>query len=262
MTTKIWEAYALRYAHAPRRRLENFIAHDLHDAAMDMDYFVWFLKSGNETILVDTGFGAEDAERRKRQLLRCPIDSLKAAGIHLEDIRDTIITHAHYDHAGNTEKLRNTCFHLQEKEMSYATGKDMRHRFCRHAYDAKDVCELVMANFEERVAFHDGAYELRPGITVHWVGGHTRGLQVVRVHTQRGWIVIASDASHYLENLRNRSPFPIVIDSGDMLAAYELIETLAESPDHVIPGHDPLVMQSYRRVGPEALEIVSLVEPV
>ena len=145
--------------------------------------------------------------------------------------------------------------------MSYATGKDMRHRFCRHAYDAKDVCELVMANFEERVSFHDGAYELRPGITVHWVGGHTRGLQVVRVHTQRGWIVIASDASHYLENLRNRSPFPNVIDSGDMLAAYELIETLAESPDHVIPGHDPLVMQSYKSVGPVGLEIVSLVEP-
>jgi glyoxylase-like metal-dependent hydrolase (beta-lactamase superfamily II) len=81
------------------------------------------------------------------------------------------------------------------------------------------------------------------------------------VHTQRGWIVIASDASHYLENLRNRSPFPIVIDSGDMLAAYELIETLAESPDHVIPGHDPLVMQSYKSVGPVGLEIVSLVEP-
>ena len=59
MTTKIWEAYALRYAHMPRRRLENFIAHDLHDAAMDMDYFVWFLRSGNEIILIDTGFGAE-----------------------------------------------------------------------------------------------------------------------------------------------------------------------------------------------------------
>ena len=42
----------------------------------------------------------------------------------------------------------------------------------------------------------------------------------------------------------------------------ELIETLAESPDHIIPGHDPLVMQSYKSVGPVGLEIVSLVEPV
>ena len=262
MTIKTWEAYALRYANLKRRRIENFITHDLHDGPMEMDYFVWFLRSGEETILIDTGFGAEAAERRKRTLLRCPITSLKAAGIHLEDIRDTIITHAHYDHAGNTSMLQNTCFHLQEQEMSYATGKDMRHKFCRHAYDVKDVCDLVVANFEERVAFHEGAYELRPGITVHWVGGHTRGLQVVRVHTQRGWIVIASDASHYLDNLRNRSPFPIVIDSGDMLAAYELIEKLAESPDHIIPGHDPLVMQSYRRAGPEGLDIVSLTELV
>jgi glyoxylase-like metal-dependent hydrolase (beta-lactamase superfamily II) len=262
MSIRTWDAYALRYANVKRRRIENFIAHDLHDAATEMDYFVWFLQSGKETILIDTGFGAEAAERRKRSLLRCPIDSLKASGIHLEDIRETIITHAHYDHAGNTAKLKNTCFHLQEREMSYATGKDMRHKFCRHAYDAQDICELVVANFEERVAFHDGVYELRPGITVHWVGGHTRGLQVVRVHTKRGWIVIASDASHYLENLRNRSPFPIVIDSADMLSAYELIETLAESPDHIIPGHDPLVMSTYQRVGKAELDIVSLTAPL
>ncbi len=94
------------------------------------------------------------------------------------------------------------------------------------------------------------------------MGGHTRGLQVVRVHTKRGWIVIASDASHYLENLRNRSPFPIVVDSADMLSAYVLIETLADSPDHIIPGHDPLVMSSYQRVGKAELDIVSLVDPI
>jgi hypothetical protein len=53
---KLWEAYAMRYATVQRRRLENFIVHDLHDAASSMDYFVWFLRSGDETILVETGF--------------------------------------------------------------------------------------------------------------------------------------------------------------------------------------------------------------
>jgi glyoxylase-like metal-dependent hydrolase (beta-lactamase superfamily II) len=262
MAIKIWEAYAMRYATVNRRRIENFIAHDLHDDATHMDYFVWFLRSGEETILVDTGFGAEAARQRNRTWLRCPIDSLKAAGVKLEDIRETVITHAHYDHAGNTAKLKNTRFHLQEREMAYATGKEMRHAFCRHAYDPRDVCELVYANFEDRVAFHEGEYELRPGITVHWVGGHTRGLQIVRVHTQRGWIVLASDASHYLENLRKRSPFPIVTDVGDMLKAYEVIETLAESENHIIAGHDPLTNSLYSPAGPAGLEIVSLSDPM
>lgn len=251
----------MRYATVQRRRIENFIAHDLHDSATHMDYYVWFLRSGEETILVDTGFSAEAALQRKRNYLRCPIDSLQSAGIALADVRDTVITHAHYDHAGNTRKLKKTRFHIQEREMSYATGKEMHHAFCRHAYDPHDVCELVYANFEDRVAFHEGAYELRPGISVHWVGGHTRGLQIVRVHTKRGWIVLASDASHYLENLRQRSPFPIVTDVGDMLNAYELIESLAESENHIIAGHDPLTSKLYRPAGPEGLEIVSLSDP-
>lgn len=262
MAIKTWDAYALRYATVQRRRLENFIAHDLHDEASSMDYFVWFLRSGNDTILVDTGFGAEAARARKRTFLRCPIDALQAAGIRLEDVRDTVITHAHYDHAGNLRKLPQTSFHLQEREMAFATGKDMRHAFMRRAYDPSDVCDLVYANFEERLAFHEGAYELRPGITVHWVGGHTRGLQIVRVHTRRGWIVLASDASHYLENLRNRSPFPIVADTGDMLRAYELVETLADSPEHIIAGHDPATTRLYQPSGPAGLEIYSLTDPV
>lgn len=262
MALKTWDAYALRYATAQRRRLENFIAHDLHDEASSMDYFVWFLRSGDDTILVDTGFGVEAARARKRTFLRCPIDALQSAGIRLQDVKDTVITHAHYDHAGNLRKLPQTSFHLQEREMAFATGKDMRHAFMRRAYDPSDVSDLVYANFEERLAFHEGAYELRPGITVHWVGGHTRGLQIVRVHTRRGWIVLASDASHYLENLRKRSPFPIVADTGDMLRAYELVETLADSPDHIIAGHDPVTTRLYQAAGPDGLEIYSLTDPV
>ena len=262
MKLATWEVFAMRYATIERRRSENFIVHDLHDAATQMDYYVWFIKNDQETILIDTGFDQKAANERKRNLLRCPIHSLKEAGIGLDSIKDTVLTHAHYDHAGNIEKLKNTRFHLQEREMSYATGKDMRHAFCRHAYDPHNVCELIYANYEERVGFHDGVYDLRSGIEVHWVGGHTRGLQIVRGHTQRGWIVLASDAAHYLENLMKRSPFPIVADASDMLNAYELIESLAESHQHIIPGHDPLVMNSYQPSGPKHLEIVSLTDPI
>jgi glyoxylase-like metal-dependent hydrolase (beta-lactamase superfamily II) len=261
MTTPTWDAFALRYATVDRKPGENFIVRDFHDEASTMDYFVWFLRRDGETILVDTGFGAVAADARKRTLLRNPVESLAHAGI-LAEVRETIITHAHYDHAGNTRLLpAHSRMHLQEREMHYATGPDMRHAFCSHAYDADDICDLVRANFAGRVAFHDGDFELRPGISVHRVGGHTRGLQIVRVHTQRGWIVLASDASHYLDNLRRRSPFPIVVDVADMLRAYETIERLADSPDHVIAGHDPATMSLYTPAGPDGLEIVSLTTP-
>ena len=47
-----------------------------------------------------------------------------------------------------------------------------------------------------------------------------------------------------------------------MLNAYELIESLADSENHIIAGHDPLTLKTYQRVGPEDLEIVSLSDPL
>jgi hypothetical protein len=38
--------------------------------------------------------------------------------------------------------------------------------------------------------------ELAPGITLHPVGGHAPGMQFVRVHTRRGWVVLASLREH------------------------------------------------------------------
>ncbi|MBK8767193.1 MAG: N-acyl homoserine lactonase family protein [Burkholderiaceae bacterium] len=257
-----WEVFALRYATIGRRRLEMFINHDLHDGPQAMDYFVWLLRRGDDLILIDTGFNAAMALERKRDFLRCPIDSWSQAGIDVASIRDVVITHAHYDHAGNLDLLPRARFHLQEREMVYATGRDMRQKMMRHAYCVDHVCSLVRLVFDDRVQYHDGDWELRPGVSVHLVGGHTRGLQVVRVHTRRGWIVLASDAAHYLENFTARSPFPIVADVGDMLRGHDRLEQLAESPAHVVPGHDPIVMSTYARSGPAGLDIVSLTDPL
>jgi glyoxylase-like metal-dependent hydrolase (beta-lactamase superfamily II) len=95
------------------------------------------------------------------------------------------------------------------------------------------------------VRFHDGDVELFPGISLHLIGGHTMGLQVVRVATRRGWVVLASDASHFYANMEQIRPFPIVWSVADMVDGYAKLRSLADSPAHIIPGHDPLVMQRY-----------------
>jgi glyoxylase-like metal-dependent hydrolase (beta-lactamase superfamily II) len=68
---------------------------------------------------------------------------------------------------------------------------------------------------------------------------------VVRVPTRRGFVVLASDASHFYENFARRSPFPICYSEPDMLKSFERLEQLADSEDHIIPGHDPLVRALY-----------------
>jgi len=77
------------------------------------------------------------------------------------------------------------------------------------------------------------------------------GLQVARVWTKRGWVVLASDASHFYANMEQGRPFPIVYNMGEMLEGFKTLNMLASSPKHIIPGHDPLVMERYPAVGPD-----------
>lgn len=247
MLLPTYEVYAIRYATVEaRQRSENFLEKDpLHQTPMPMDYYVWWIQSGDRHFLVDTGFNADAARRRGRTLLRCPIESLGELGVSPAAISDVVLTHLHYDHAGNIDKLPLARFHVQEAEMGYATGKYMGFPVIRNAYSADDVTELVRRVYDGRVAFYDGDVELAPGLSLHKIGGHTRGLQVVRVHTRRGWLVLASDASHFLDNIRGRAPFPIVYNVGDMLEGLTRVESLADSPEHIIPGHDPKVRAIY-----------------
>ena len=240
------EIYALRYAvNETRRRHQNFITADGHDGPMPLDYFIWAVVGPDRIIVVDTGFGERQARERGRQLLRTPRAALASIGIDSHAIDDVIITHLHYDHAGTTADFPQAQFHLQDLEMQFATGRHMRHGAMRHAFAVDDVVDFVRHVFDERVVFHDGDAEIAPGISVHHVGGHTMGLQCVRVHTRRGWVVLASDASHYYDNMRLAAPFPIVLDVAKMLEGYDVLRRWADSDDHIVPGHAPLVLKYY-----------------
>jgi len=241
-----YQVYALRYATVDRPRRENFLAgSDPHDAPMPLDYFVWVVRHGERIWLVDTGFNRQAAEARKRIFLRCPVESLSLLGIAPGEVTDVIVTHLHYDHAGNLDLLPQARIHIQERELHYAVGCNMCRPLFRHAYSADDVVHVVRGVYRDRVSFCQGDTELAPGLQLYLIGGHTDGLQIVRVHTQRGWIVLASDASHFYENMERQAPFPVVYHVGDMVAGWDKIGRLVPSAQHVVPGHDPDVLRRY-----------------
>jgi glyoxylase-like metal-dependent hydrolase (beta-lactamase superfamily II) len=249
-----YEIYAIRYATMTPRTLQmNYLQPDPHDAAaLDLDYFVWLIRGKERDILVDTGFNEVASKARNRKLAINPADALENFGVSADSIRDIIVTHLHYDHAGNLDRFPNARFHLQDREMSFATGRCMCNGVLRHPFSAEDVTLMVRHVYSERVVFHDGDAEVAPGVTLHHVGGHSDGLQVVRVMTGRGPVVLASDAAHYYGNLQRRSPFPIVYNVGDMHQGWLTCERLAGHPDRIIPGHDPQVAEIYPRASDKA----------
>jgi len=95
------------------------------------------------------------------------------------------------------------------------------------------------------VQFHDGDEELAPGVSVHRIGGHSKGLQCVRVMTRRGPVVLASDATHLYAHVNEGRVYPVTYNVGEVLEGFDRLLTLAPDESHIVPGHDPLVMKIY-----------------
>lgn len=245
-TIEPFELFALHYArHTGRREVDNLMGGAPDRPGSDLAYYVWVARRSDRVFVIDTGFGPEAAQERSRELIEQPADRLKRIGIDAERVEDVILTHLHYDHAGTLGAFPNARFHVQDHEASFATGRCMCHGILRHSYGVEDVVSFVRALYAGRVEFHDGSAELVPGLSVHRVGGHTAGLQVVRVWTRRGWVVLASDAAHLFANLDGKAPFPIIHDTAAMMEGFGMLHQLADSRDHIVVGHDPAVMSLY-----------------
>lgn len=249
-----YELFAIRYAHNVGKRSSVFLGGDPHDGPMPMDYFVWLAVGNGRTILIDTGFKKAVADRRGRQWLRCPSEAIELCGVGADQVTDVVITHLHFDHAGNLDKFPNATAHFQDRELRFATSRHMtvRHASFGSSFEADDVAEVVRSIFAARAGFHDGDGVVTPGIALYLVRGHTPGTQVVGVWTRRGWVLLVSDASHYYANINEGRPFFIYDDLGDVFEAYRRIRRLSPTPDHIVPGHDPLVMEQYPAPNPKA----------
>lgn len=236
-----YEVYAIKYAERnTRTRQDSFILDANPQEPHAMDYFIWLIRNAERTILVDTGYDGKEAASRGRPVLVEPGAALAAIGVAPDEIDTCIITHLHYDHAGGLEQFPGAQLHMQAAEMAYATGPCMCHDVLRAPYTGRHICDAVTRLYSGKVTFHEGDAEVAPGVEVVALGGHSKGLQGVRVATEHGPLLLASDAAHFYENYERRQPFPLVVDVEAMLESFVKMERLAPA-GRIIPGHDPEV---------------------
>jgi glyoxylase-like metal-dependent hydrolase (beta-lactamase superfamily II) len=246
-----WTVLALQYA--GRTALRSNLFHQRDERSTEnqaVAYYVWLALSDTRTVLIDAGISPATAESMDGlDYHGSPIDLLGELGLTPNDIGTCILTHLHYDHTGVVAELPTARYVVQRKELEYWTGP-WATRITREQWlhSGADTQHIESADRGARLDLVDGDLDLFPGLSVHAVGGHTAGMQVVRVNTERGPVVLASDASHFYENIEDDSPFAILHALPDMYGAFDRIRELAAGTGIVVPGHDPLVRRRFPAV--------------
>jgi glyoxylase-like metal-dependent hydrolase (beta-lactamase superfamily II) len=241
--------YALHYAQRTGVRGQHLSGHDDRSAEPhDTAYYVWLAVSSTITVLVDAGMDREVAVPLDGFRFRSsPLDALTSIGIGAADIDCLVLTHLHYDHTGCARHFDRARCVIQRAEVEYWTGPAaIRNTREAWLHSAADTSHLFGPEAAGRLDLVDGDHALLPGVSVHLVGGHTAGLQVVRVETAAGPVVLASDACHFYENLSTDRPSPIVHSTPAAYAAFDRVRELAAPDGVVIPGHDPEVLERFQ----------------
>src|SRR5262245_23016700 len=251
---KPFAVYAIRYAHreASLRGQHFYLAEARPTEPYPIDYFVWAAVSPEATVVVDAGFTPETAKRRgNREYLQSPMDTLRQLGVEAGAVEHLVITHLHYDHVGHVRDFPAARVLVQRSEYEFWTGPFVMRGEYGHLHEGEDfayVGEVVAAG---RLRLIDGDCASVPGVALHPVGGHTQGLQVVRVTTAAGHVVVASDASHFYENIGSDRPYSIVDLLPSMYRAFDRLREMADAEELIIPGHDPAVLKRFPAAAPD-----------
>ncbi len=243
----MFEVYALKYGERDTTACQFFYREASHEP-ITLHYFVWLILGGPHPILVDTGFGEDDARARHIRNYVSPAAMVERAGVKAAHIPMALITHLHYDHWAGHALFPAAEYWIQREEIEFWTGPYARYDAFKQSQNVGALTEIVPLNYGNRLRIVSGDREVLPGLRVHRVGGHTAGLQIVTVETARGTVVLTSDASHFYRNVERRQPVQIITNLPEMLQAFETIHELAGREKIIVTGHDPEVAERFKPI--------------
>jgi glyoxylase-like metal-dependent hydrolase (beta-lactamase superfamily II) len=242
-----YEVLAVRYGvwHTSKRHIyHSFDVYHDADEPVQIDYFFWVIRNSDRTIVVDTGFRPDVAQRRRRELVTPVPDALRTAGVDPADVSHVVLTHFHYDHIGNLDLFPDSQVITGGLEFDFWTGEIAEQPIFCTAVEADEVDLVRKAQADKRLILVPEDEPQLPGISFREVTGHTPGQIVVEVQTAGKPVLLASDASHMYEEFEKERPFHIASSLPDMYTGLKWLRQRSEDA-MVIPGHDPEVMRRF-----------------
>ncbi|MFC4072613.1 MBL fold metallo-hydrolase [Actinoplanes subglobosus] len=232
---------------------------------------VLLVETDDGLLLVDSGFGlrcATDPARRigtARHLIKPVLDVSETASRQVERlghdpaaVRDIVLTHFDADHSGGLADFPQARVHLTAAESDAAQRPRTfteRHRYppaqrehgpdlVEHHPEAGDVWRGFAS-----------ATEIRPGVVLIALPGHTRGHAAVAVDAGDRWILHAGDAFYHRGQIDGSTPSPRMLVASERMIAYDrglvaanharLAELwAAAAPDlMIVNAHDPELLR-------------------
>jgi glyoxylase-like metal-dependent hydrolase (beta-lactamase superfamily II) len=201
----------------------------------EIAYRAWLLRRGDDCILVDTGPPLDEAARRGlRDTVRVDA-ALHTLGVEVEQVRDVVLSHLHWDHAASADLFPHARFHIQASEIEFFRGRAHEHPATSRFFSHHQMLSALLDS--GRIDAVQGQRELREGVRLLHVGGHTPGSQIVAVQREDGVAVIAADAIPLNRNYTDLVPNGILVNVIDAIAALKAVRAM--NPVEIYTGHDP-----------------------
>lgn len=226
------------------------------------------LESEAGLVLVDTGFGLDDAARPVPRLSRgfyladrphleadeTAVSRLRRMGLDPREVRHIVMTHLDFDHAGGLTDFPEATVHVSAREIEAARRRDTprergRYRPMQLAHPMRGYDRTGEPWFG--LPALRGLEGLPPSIFLVELPGHTAGHCGVAIDTGDGWVLHAGDTIFMHSELEQPPAMPFLasayanfmqVDRAARLESRRRLMALARDyPDEVtiLCTHDP-----------------------